>query len=547
MDPKLRALWLRVFDSDRDDPSQRTRTCLAGVRHLGIPRLEAGLRRWIAMLTDDPEPALALPGVVVLRHVISLCDMVGGRACDELLYDIARARWTHSPGPSWVPAYLWAVGRRPDDRAFACLEALVMNPATATDHAQRQYHALLAVFGASSLPTAGTGVDGFPLDREPAFRAQQTRIDQLLRMASRAASPRKSDPLPRLPIEALPAIAAMEDAIVREFSSDPVALHHCAVIRLDWIRAHKHEHPKDSVDLWRQTLLFVDCEGGLVQRSLARVDSLPFDSLLEAIRTGAGNSRIFDLCRKYVAANGWRAGLVEAMRKWIPTLGVAAGSQTLRAQVEWFLWFEDIAPVQPDACWSQRVKQDLRGMPAAERAAWVALLENSTFIISGKPPKKWLSAGEEAFRKVDGNQFRARFVDWFAPFGRSDAVRLTVTGRNLLRLLIWYALIARDAAVDEALAGFANARWKTKDTAQRAAQAEMAFAYVLSERAPEVALPILERLVTTGHAFQGSTTHRVYQDLCARRNRKPLPASPQKGTPAQDPPPNPVLDDLTVR
>src|SRR6185295_18095543 len=104
---------------------------------------------------------------------------------------------------------------------------------------------------------------------------------------------------------------------------------------------------------------------------------------------------------------------------------------------------------------------------------------------------------------------------------------------NVLRMLMWYALLAKDPAVDQALAGFAKAKWKTKEVEKRVAQAEMAFAYVLAERTPGAALPVLEGWVSSGRAYQGSSTHKVYQELCARLGRAPLDAIPEKTKPAK--------------
>ena len=94
---------------------------------------------------------------------------------------------------------------------------------------------------------------------------------------------------------------------------------------------------------------------------------------------------------------------------------------------------------------------------------------------------------------------------------------------------MWYALMAEDSIVDQALAGFAKAKWKTKDAASKASQAEMAFSCVLARRAPEVALPILEDYVARGRAFEGSETHQTYLELCRVQNRQPVPALPETG------------------
>ena len=280
----------------------------------------------------------------------------------------------------------------------------------------------------------------------------------------------------------------------------------------------------------------------MVGRSLAQVEDLTLESLLAAIKAGNNSTKVFELCQKYVAQHGWHADLVEPFREFIPQLGTPS-DRTENARAEWFLWFEDVAPIETGACWSYRVKHDLRRMPKEDAAAWRALLDNPAFLITGKPPAKWMKAAEKVFPPVGVPKFRRSFVQWFEPFAKGEPQRLTIAGRNLLRVLMWYALIAKDDAVDEALLGFGNAKWKTKQCAQRAAQAEMAFAYVVGQREPKGALAILEAQVKSGQAFEGSTTHRVYEELCARHKRAPVKAIPVK---TKERPANPMLDNLTV-
>src|SRR5258708_31498846 len=236
---------------------------------------------------------------------------------------------------------------------------------------------------------------------------------------------------------------------------------------------------------------------------------------------------------------------VEPFRKLIPRLGVPC-NQTECARAEWFLWFEDVAPIDAGACWSYRVKKDLRSMPAEEAAAWRALLANTTFMVTGTPPAKWMKAAEKLFPKVGIERFRRCFVEWFESFRKGEPLRITITGRNILRVLMWYALIAKDDVVDEVLLSFANARWKTKQFATRVSQAEMAFSYVLGQRESKAALPILEALVESGRAFEGSITHGVYQQLCARHNRVPVKGVPQNAKWAKEPVANPILDNMTM-
>ena len=576
MAPKLGSNWLKAFHPE-------PRTSKAAVKRLGSAQLETGLRRWIGMLREGPGPILSSDDAIVFQRLIALCDLLGGRACDELLYDVARTPWTQKPEHRWMYKYLDVLRSRPQNRAFACLEALMMNPVTAIGDVRRQYDALLAVFGAEATEESPVGVDGFPLDSDPRLTAQHRRIDQLLRMAAAAAAsgryvdpsvaahvailrslkeedlpPAKravlkaweaqmTRPLPWFPVA--PAVTearkAMEAAIMEEFSADPASLNRAVTARAEWIRAHTHEYSKDALQLWNEWLHGLGCGDGLVGRSLAKVDELTLESLLGAIKARGNSTKVFELCQKYVAKHGWHADLVVPFREFIPRLGVPC-NQTECARAEWFLWFENVAPVEVDDCWSYRVKKDIRSMPPEEAAAWRALLDNTTFIITGTPPAKWMKAAESLFPKVGAAKFRRRFVKWFEPFAKGEPLSITITGRNILRVLMWYALIAKDDTVDQALLGFTNARWKTKQFAKRVAQAEMAFSFVLGQRDPKAALPILKALVKSGQAFEGSATHRVYKDLCARQNRAPVKAIRKEPKPPKEPAPNPILDNMTV-
>ncbi len=584
MEPKRRALWMSALgDAPCTGPgASPAAPGRPALKHLGNgEHLQDGLWRWIGML-GDAASSFTPADAMVLRAVVVLCGHLGGPACDQLLYEIARAPWIQKPEHAWMYAYLLTIDGCSQDRAFACLEALMMNPVTALPDVRRRYEALLAVFGTAVVADSSVGVDGFPLDSDPELLPHQKRIDQLFHLAAGAAaagpyqdpgaaarlaalrsaktenlSPamqaaanmweaQMTRPLPwfRVAPEVTAAHDAMKAAIFKEFSADSFGLYRAAMARAQWIAAHEGEYAEDAYRLWNEWHGNPG-RGGLVGQAFAKVDELPLEWLLPAVRKDGGSGKLFELCEKHVARHGWEPELLAAFRQWIPRIGTARGDQVLRARAEWFAWFENVTPIDPAACWSHRVKRDLRGMPPKEAAAWRTLLENNTFIITGEPPKKWLKAAEVLFPKVGADAFRRRFVEWFAPFANGELLRLTVTGRNVLRPLMWYALIAKDSAVDEALLGFAHVNWKTKDAAKRAAQAEMAFAHVISQRAPETALPILEPLVVSGQAFAGSATHRVYTELCARCNRQPVAAVRQETKP-RPPAPHPILDSLTV-
>lgn len=546
--------WLQVFDSNLLDkfagagkPGKRS---LDAISRLGNQEVERALRRWVAMLHDGGEPALSPMGVIVLQHLLLLCEKLGGDACDEMLCEIGRTLWARADELGWLETYLWVAGRRPEDRAFVGVEALAMNRVTATEQVQRKYEALLSVFGTQARAAEGIGVDGYPLHREPELAAAQQALNRLMTRGAEAVSlGRYVHPTLKAHLEAAksvpdseltPAAKAwlgrigtperwfevgpetrkhleeLEDAVLDEFRKDAWNLHAALALRWEWIGAHRTEIGKDRVDVWRQSFEGFGCRSGLRARALARVSKLPLESLIRAVRAGGSYKKVMELSRNYVEECGWDAGLAQALRDWIPTLGTSRTEQEYRAQADWFLWFEDVMPVDDAACWSHRIKRDLRAMTMKHRAAWLALLDNPSFTVREDPPQKWLKLAAGKIGKIGAAAFRKQFAAWFAAFGKGEKLRLTVTGRNVLRVLIWYALLAEDPVVDAALANFASAHWSTKEHARCASQAEMAFAYVLARRAPKQALAILEKWVKGGRAPLGTASRRTYEGLRAR-------------------------------
>jgi hypothetical protein len=101
----------------------------------------------------------------------------------------------------------------------------------------------------------------------------------------------------------------------------------------------------------------------------------------------------------------------------------------------------------------------------------------------------------------------------------------------MLRLMIWYAMVAEDPQVDEALAWLAQARWKTKEAGDRAATADNAFCYVLAQRDPEAARQVFERMIQSGRAVEGTKIHAAYLKLSEQTGTPPVEAraSQQKG------------------
>jgi hypothetical protein len=541
------ALWLGAFDAKVLPSSglhELTGAAEKAVRALGRGAVETALLRWTGMLKKGPELTLTAEGIVILRHILVLANGLKLQAGDEILYRVVSAPWRRPEHAGWIGTALWILSSRPKDRAFACLEALVMNSATATEDVRREYDIALASFAGEA---RAVGIDGYRWNTEPELEAHQRRLEQLLLLCAAAVArgpyvhPTKASHVAAMNLiqeeqrtpamkllmaqltagrswfdsgpEVRSALGIIANEILADFAKDPLKLHRAVSNRWKWIRDHKQELGPDLVSACEECFRGFGCDPGLAQRSLRRVKSVPEDQLARTIRSSPGSWKVFELAQKHVGAHGWNPEVAEALREWISTLGTSQTDNLYRAQAEWFLWLEDVLPIKLDACWGERVRKDLRSMEVAERNAWIALFGEGSFTVTEKPTQKWLKPATEAFPEIGAVKFRKRFTDWFAPFAVGEPLRLTVTGRNILRLLMWAALIARDPAVDGALAGFAKANWKTRDNQKKASQAEMAFAHVLAERDPRQALPILEKLVESGRAYPGSVGYQICQRL----------------------------------
>jgi len=120
-------------------------------------------------------------------------------------------------------------------------------------------------------------------------------------------------------------------------------------------------------------------------------------------------------------------------------------------------------------------------------------------------------------------------------------LKLTVRGRDVLRNLMWYALVAKDPQVDEAIAWFATASWKTKGAKSYTAKLLPAWAYVLGQHSIPLAVDALETYAREGGLQLEGKTFRMYQEYCAAAGRS-------AGIAAQPaPPPPPSMAELMLQ
>jgi len=482
----------------------------------------AGFAAWTGLLKDTP-PQLSYTGLTLLNWLLRLCAAAPALSVDESLYRIAAARWTPSPNPrfpellstGWLSAYLMVLPTRSQTSAFACVEALAMNPATqGFSDVTQLYQSLLSTAVTAAAPPANpvTGIDGFPIDPGHPLAAEQLLLEQFLR----AAHP--GEARARQSVAKLDGLQPVRASLVRQASTgDPDAVPRMIAAladRVTWLHAHARDFTEDACLFWCVET------GKLMYELLPHLKDPKPDVLRAAFQSDSlgfygysPGDRIFEICRTYVDQHGWSADLIAALETWIKTLHGTIAAQTLRRRAGWFLLFEELSPIKVSDCWGNLVRADLRKIPEPERKRWRAVLENASFTNADKPPAKWLKPARPAFQQLGAENFQARFRAWFEPFRAGEPLKLTVPGRDLLRILMWYALIAENPQVDEALAWYGEATWKNTASAGRAATTATAFAYVLPERNPRRAYEVFKQMLATGAAPAGGKIDQAYQAL----------------------------------
>jgi hypothetical protein len=214
-------------------------------------------------------------------------------------------------------------------------------------------------------------------------------------------------------------------------------------------------------------------------------DTHDTQEILKLLREGRHAG--FEKAAEYTQERGHQTEIVEAVRAYHATLHGSVTDQARRQHVGWWLWLEDVTPIQAEECWSSIVRADLRGFTGARKKAWMELIGNMTFAIGSKMPAKWATAAQAALPALDPEDFRDQMRRWLKPMTEDKPLRLTTPGRDLLRCLIWdCSLCPPDPQLDEALAWIGKAVWKNKESRDRMLKIEGPLSEVLSARNPEL-------------------------------------------------------------
>jgi hypothetical protein len=473
------------------------------------------LSEWMSALAADQPATMSAAGREVLLLLLYTCRSLPDLPIDEALYTLCGVRWRgegcNRLTKEWLGELLMAIATRPCAKAFACAERLRGNPdMRGFVEVASVYDQLLeeTLQGVVEGQPSQFGVDGYDLNSDPDLYHVQVALDRTLQLQK---------PFHRFDqafsIEFVWGSVELRIVLAARIGSPDLILTLRALgRRLLWLaekRKQSQEHLVWSCSLSNVARQLLERGPALGERELI--------ALMECDRKAIGFSEpLFALVVAHVRAHGYSPELVRAMESWHTSMHGTIAAMELRHKIGWLLWFDDVSDIDEASCWSNRLRKDLRGAPAAARGAWRHLIETVSFGSGEKPPKKWLKPAAAALSAVGRDRFCKKMRDWFAPFRSSEALRLTITGRDILRNLMFYALLAEDPGVDEAVSWFALARWKTKKDQACVAKILPTFVYVMIQRSHELAYQTLEAYNRNAQVPLAHRSYAMYEALCER-------------------------------
>jgi hypothetical protein len=536
------------------------------VTRIGSDRFASQWKSWIDWMDANQPAALSPVGRDLLLGFLHACGADPALAMDEALYQLCAMRWAGTGNylltKEWLGALLVTLATRPAQKAFACAERLVHNPDTsAFIEVHKLYSQLLAEVAGEGVQQSGQpgqheGVDGYDLACEPDLYRQQVILDHCLR----DALPRGPGGTPGVIQTSVVQASVVQNTwhsdqmvpllIRRQAEADHANFVRAASSRARWLKrtstpaevVARHQTPLGGFEVrGMDPYLFWQLGLDNVQRILLKAKpALGHDDLLALMETdisasaGGTTAPLLSLVSDYTREHGYSLAMVQAIERWRAAQHGSFGALDLRHKIGWLLWLEDVAPIREQDCWSQRIRKDVRQMPPGSRSAWRAILQNTSFAKSRQPAKQWEKQAQAALAGVSGEEFRQRVRGWFEPFRAEEPLHLTVCGRDVLRNLMWYALLAKDPQVDEAIAWFASAEWRNKRDRSCSESILPAFTHAMLERSAELAYAALETFHRRGKVQLHGKVLQLYRELCARFGRSPsAQASPK--------PPQPVL------
>ena len=142
----------------------------------------------------------------------------------------------------------------------------------------------------------------------------------------------------------------------------------------------------------------------------------------------------------------------EVLRPWLQRLRVVlanhlffAGYKRTVARLDELLTASTAGLPDPGKPWTDALIQDVREMEPALRDRWIAVLSHAPVVNQRKPAKKWLATAEKLLAELGEAEFAARVGHWFSLVGSAATEHFSDKNADLLKGLLWYCGLIRDA------------------------------------------------------------------------------------------------------
>jgi len=127
----------------------------------------------------------------------------------------------------------------------------------------------------------------------------------------------------------------------------------------------------------------------------------------------------------------------------------------IKAESAWVLWHDVRKPEK--GSWTAEIQKRIFELDEAERFQWQWLLRNVSASMNAAPGKAWVKEAGKRLEALGKETFLRRVEEWLV-FPETP-VKLSPTGSNVLRLLIWYADLADRERALPTLMRMARAHW----------------------------------------------------------------------------------------
>ena len=170
------------------------------------------------------------------------------------------------------------------------------------------------------------------------------------------------------------------------------------------------------------------------------------------------------LAEKAVRNAPYSTALFDAVEAYSETLRGLRSSRaaSVKTKLNWVLW-HDFRRTR-SRCYTRRIQQSLQAMGEVQRFHWQWLLRHTAARLGrAKPGKGWIKEAKVRLAPIGNQELHARLDEWFTI--PPQEASLSPAGSSMLRLLIWYGIVADAQHNLPVLIRLANVPWNKRAAA----------------------------------------------------------------------------------